>query len=246
MILLITYIFATIVFILTWVLYRYLKNPSVVDCIWSLSIMAIGLIYLSQSISHRTMLIATLLVIWALRLSGYIWWTRIRIAKVDKRYLQLSSQWRVSQSLGFFFNFQLQALLAWICAIPFYFSVSPTFILTDSIAITLVLIGIIGEATIDSQLHQFQRTHPHTICDDGLWNYSRHPNYFFEWVTWIGFACFGISSTLGCISLVSPLMLYMLFTRVTGPITENASIKSHGEAYLKYQSRTSMLIPWRK
>jgi steroid 5-alpha reductase family enzyme len=94
---------------IVWVIYRILKNPSVVDASWSIGLMMSGLIYLGSSpINARNITVSILLIMWALRLAGYLWYTRIRQGHVDKRYKELSSNWKISRSLGFFLNFQLQ------------------------------------------------------------------------------------------------------------------------------------------
>ena len=90
-----------------WGLYRLLKNPSVIDVSWSLGLMISGFIYLSMTaLSLRIMVIGFLLMVWALRLAGYLWYTRIKLGHVDKRYTELSNDWKISPSVGFFINFQ--------------------------------------------------------------------------------------------------------------------------------------------
>ena len=104
------YLFLQMCFV--WIIYRLIKNPSVVDASWSIGLMTSGLIYLwSLPMTPRSAVISMLIIIWALRLAGYLWYTRIRQGHVDKRYTELSTNWKISQSLGFFLNFQLQGLL---------------------------------------------------------------------------------------------------------------------------------------
>lgn len=231
-----------------WVFYRLYKNPSIVDSSWSIGLMISGLIYLcSSAMTSRKIIVGILLIIWSLRLAGYLWLTRLRSGHIDKRYKMISNKWKMSQSLGFFLNFQLQALLIFIISFIFFFiSLSPSKILstTDFIAIAIVLIGILGESISDLQLHRFKQAYPGKVCNIGLWSYSRHPNYFFDWLTWFGFTLFAIQSTFGYFSFISLVLLYAIFTRITGPITERASIQSRGRAYVEYQERTSMFIPW--
>lgn len=231
-----------------WCLYRLLKNPAVVDVSWSLGIMISGLLYLwSSIITLRTFVIGMLLVIWAFRLAGYLWYTRIRNNHLDKRYTELSSQWKINQSLGFFLNFQLQAVFIFIIATPFLFigkSETLHFSSMDIIGCIAVIVGILGESIADFQLHQFKLQHPGEVCNVGLWAYTRHPNYFFDWITWCGFALISTQYQFGFIGMVSPLLLYVIFTRISGPITERGSIRSRGQQYLDYQSRTSMFFPW--
>lgn len=233
-----------------WLLYRIMKNPSVVDASWSIGLMISGLIYLgSTPISLRNSVVGALLVLWSLRLAGYIWYTRIYRGHVDKRYTELSNNWKINPSLGFFLNFQLQGLLIFILSFIFYFiSNSKVLSLTliDGIAIVLIIVGILGESVADLQLYQFKNQHKSEVCNAGLWNYSRHPNYFFDWLTWLGFTVFALQSPRGYFGIVSLLVLYLIFTRLTGPLTERGSVKSRGQKYLDYQKQTSMFFPWFK
>jgi steroid 5-alpha reductase family enzyme len=235
---------------LVWGIYRILKNPSIVDVSWSLGLMMAGIIYIGQErINLRSVVMSSLLILWALRLAGFLWLTRIRKGHIDKRYLQLSNNWKISKSFGFFLNFQLQALFIFILSIVFLFAAmnSPKNIsLLDYIGTILVLAGLIGESIADLQLYHFRQNQKGKICDIGLWNYSRHPNYFFELFIWFGFTLFGFQQNYGWIGIISPLFLYIIFTKMTIPITERGSIESKGKAYLDYQERTPMLFPFIK
>lgn len=234
-----------------WVLYLRSNNPSVVDVSWSIGLMVAGLIYLfSPGINTRVIAVSILLTIWALRLAGYLYLTRIKYGHVDKRYTHLGSQWKIRQSLGFFLNFQLQGILILIIATGIFTfipqSSSAAISVLDVIAMIIIVIAIIGETIADMQLQAFKHKHSGKVCNTGLWNYSRHPNYLFDWLTWVGFSMIAMQSPYGCLSLISPLLLYVIFTRVTGPMTERASIQSRGQAYLDYQASTSMFVPWFK
>lgn len=246
--LVVAYLFLQMCFV--WVLYKIYNNPSIVDTSWSIGLMISGLIYLSSNpINLRKIIIASLLIAWALRLAGHLWLTRLRIGHRDKRYTSISREWKINPDLGFFLNFQLQSALIFIISFVFFFiSLSPleTLSMVDVIAIMLILIGIFGESIADMQLEKFKKNYPGQVCDAGLWYYSRHPNYFFDWITWLGFALFGVQSSHGYFGFISIGVLYFIFTQITGPITERGSIQLRGEAYLKYQSSTSMFIPWFK
>ena len=235
---------------IVWIIYRLLKNPSVVDASWSIGLMVSGLMYLgSGPLNVRSKIVATLIMLWALRLAGYLWYTRIYQGHIDKRYTELSSKWKINQSLGFFLNFQLQGLLIFILSFVFYWvsrANNPGLTLIDVVAIATVLAGIIGESLADFQLHQFKKQQKNEVCTIGLWNYSRHPNYFFDWVTWLGFAIFALQSKYGYLGIMSPFVLYLLFTQITGPMTERGSVESKGQKYLNYQNQTSMFFPWFK
>ena len=233
-----------------WMLYRFLKNPSVVDASWSIGLMISGLIYLwSMNISSRNMVITALLILWALRLAGYLWYTRLHQGHIDKRYTTLSNDWKINQSLGFFLNFQLQGFLVFIISFVFYWIGSSNDVsLTrlDIIALIIVIGGILGESIADLQLYGFKKKAKGGVCHIGLWQYSRHPNYFFDWVAWLGFTLFALQSHYGLFGLLSLMVLYLIFTRITGPLTERGSVKSRGQIYIDYQKQTPMFFPWFK
>jgi steroid 5-alpha reductase family enzyme len=233
-----------------WGLYRILKNPSVVDVSWSLGLMVSGLIYLGLTpLNFRILIIGFLLILWALRLACYLWYTRIRKGHVDKRYVKLSANWKISPSLGFFINFQLQgAFILIISSVFFLMSKSGLTDITaiDLFAFFIIVVGIAGETIADLQVQRFKLRHKGEVCQIGLWHYSRHPNYFFDWLSWVGFALLVIQSNIGYLCFFSPLMLYVIFTRMTGPLTERGSVQSKGKKYIEYQKTTSMFFPWFK
>lgn len=187
------YLFLQMCFV--WVLYKLLKNPSVVDIFWPLGLMMSGLIYLcSFEMTFREVIVSMLLMIWAIRLGGYLWYSRIRKGILDKRYTELNKNGK-QESLKFFLNFQFQAVLIFIISLIFYFiKLSPhlTLSLIDKFAIIIIGLGILGESLADWQLTSFKRQNQKEVCNVGLWYYSRHPNYFFDWVTWMGFTLFAI------------------------------------------------------
>ena len=233
---------------IVWWIARRLKNPGVIDVAWSIGLMVAGIVYLlSPTMMMRQWIVMCLLLIWGIRLGGYLYWARVRKGLVEKRYMMLSQSWSLSKSVGYFFHFQLQGLLIWLLAFVFI-AISNNHLLPwngiDNFGLILSLIGIIGESIADWQLQDFKKHHQGGVCNQGLWRYSRHPNYFFEWLVWCGFAVFGIQALHGWLGLLSPVLLYLLMTQVTGPVTERGSIESRGDAYRYYQQQTSPFIIW--
>lgn len=230
-----------------WILYRVSKNPSIVDVSWSLGLMVAGLIYLwHQPATFRSAVISGLLILWALRLAGYLFFTRIAKGIVDKRYVALSDKWKMAKSLGFFLNFQLQGVFILILSIVFLFAATnapASLSLVDIIACIIVLAGVTGETIADLQLYYFKQREKGKVCAVGLWQYSRHPNYFFELLVWLGFYLFGLQYSYGWIGFVSPLLLYVIFTTMSGPLTERGSLESKRQAYRDYQDKTPMIFP---
>jgi steroid 5-alpha reductase family enzyme len=246
----IVFLYLTLQMSVVWVLYRLIKNPSVVDSSWSIGLMMSGFIYLlSTPFTSRNILVVILLSLWSLRLAGFLWYTRVHKGHIDKRYTEISNNWKISKSLGFFLNFQLQGWLIFIISFVFYLigtSVNANITLLDIIAVIIVFTGIVGETTADLQLYKYKEKKLGGVCNNGLWNYSRHPNYFFDWSTWLGFSIFSFQSKYGYLGLISILVLYIIFTKITGPLTERGSVKSRGKNYIDYQKQTSMFFPWFK
>jgi steroid 5-alpha reductase family enzyme len=124
--------------------------------------------------------------------------------------------------------------------------------LQDALGVLILFAGIAGEGLADAQLKTF-RSNPANkgkVCDIGLWRWSRHPNYFFEWFGWLAYPVIAISLTdplaypWGFAALLSPLMMYWFLVHVTGiPPLEDQMLRSRGDRYKDYQARTSKFFP---
>lgn len=244
----IVFIYLILQMLIVWLIAKKIANPSIIDVAWPIGLMVSGLIYLfSQGEGIRLIVISSLLAIWACRLAGYLYFSRIKKGIVDARYVKLSQQWKISQSIGYLLHFQLQGLFIFIMSFVFMFAAAQdrTYLsLIDYLGIILCLTGIVCETLADAQLQRFKQQNKGKVCDVGLWRLSRHPNLFFDWLTWCGFACFAIQANYGWMGLMTPLLLFLIMTKATIPITENGSIASRGNQYLQYQQTTSMFFPW--
>lgn len=234
-----------IIMLTAWVWYLIKKNPGVIDMFWSIAITVSGLIALLSGIRSTVQLITALLLLtWGIRLAAYLFLTRVLPGHVDKRYLSLSSDWKVSKALGFLGNYLFQGLLTMMIALPFWWIRQEAFFSAWTVVgIILVIIGIVFESIADYQLNQYKKKHDGGVCKNGLWQYSRHPNYFFEWLIWVGFSAMAFSIPYGLLSLLSPLLLLGIMLFITVPMTEKQSLESRGEAFKKYQEKTSIFFP---
>lgn len=234
---------------LFWLIYLRLRNPAVVDVGWAAGLTFMGLTQLLTRQPWRAdlLLLAGLVILWGVRLGGYLFWTRIRQGRRDPRYDNMNLQWRGSAALGHLLHYLFQGLFQTGVGMVFLFpGAGPENPLLLGIGAALWLTGFTGVSLADAQLHRFRKNPAHAgqVCRTGLWNYSRHPNYFFECLTWLGFAIPGLGAPLGWIGLASPsgLMLIMLF--ITGPLSERQSLATKPLVYRAYQQTTSMFVPW--
>ena len=117
---------------------------------------------------------------------------------------------------------------------------------TDLLAMALCLGGWLGESIADQQLQRWKRDPANRgrTCRRGLWAWSRHPNYFFEWMIWCGFACLALAASGGWLGWIAPALLLFSILKVTGiPPTEAQAVRSRGEDYRRYQREVSAFFP---
>lgn len=242
-----------VTFALVWGLCVRIKNYSFLDVAFSYGVAVLAPLYAWNAPAplHRKAAFVSLGVAWSLRLGTYILLRILRHHPTeDVRYEALRDRWKGPWMFLLFF--EMQALLVVIFALPFLisaFHTAPEFHPLEIAGLSLATLSLLGEAVADWQMQAFKRNPQNkgAVCQTGLWNYSRHPNYFFEALLWCGFATAALPSPSGWVCVLCPaLMLYFLL-RVTGiPLTEQYALKSKGDAYREYQRTTSALIPWFK
>jgi steroid 5-alpha reductase family enzyme len=238
-----------------WIVQQRTGNSGWVDTIWTFSL---GLVGVGSALwpvagttpNARQWLVAALVAIWSLRLGVHI---AIRTAAItdDPRYAAFAREWGVDSPRKMFVFLQNQAF----GSIPLAFSIfvaahfpSEALRLRDYLAALVLLVGIAGEALADAQLKSFRERpgNQGRVCDEGLWRWSRHPNYFFEWLSWLAYPLIAISPEYawGWITLLAPAFMYWILVHVTGiPPLEEQMLRSRGDRYRDYQSRTSIFFP---
>ena len=242
-----------IIMVLVWFWAVRIRNAGVVDIFWSYNFPVIGIILAAGAPGYgpRRWLIGTMVLLAGLRLGTHLL-VRIvsRLDVEEGRYRQLRKEWEPAPDRKFFWFFQAQALSNVLLAVPFFviaFNPHPGFLPLEYGGAGLWLAAVTGEAISDRQLSAFIAgpSNKGKVCDRGLWHYSRHPNYFFEWLMWVSYAVMALASPYGYLGLISPLVILYLLLRVTGiPATEAQSLRSKGPLYRAYQERTSPFIPW--
>lgn len=242
-----------------WMVQQRTGNSGWVDTIWTFSLGIVGVGSALWPIAGsppnpRQWLVAALVAIWSLRLGSHI---ALRTAGIsdDPRYAAFAREWGVDSPRKMFIFLQNQGL----GSIPLVFAIfvaarfpSDALRLQDYLGMLILFAGIAGEALADAQLKSF-RTDPANkgrVCDVGLWRWSRHPNYFFEWFGWLAYPVIALSiddpllHPWGWATLLAPVIMYWILVYVTGiPPLEEQMLRSRGERYRDYQSRTSMFFP---
>ena len=237
---------------LLWMVQRQSGNAAIVDVGWTVSMPALHL-YFAWGTGGRNLFLAGLVVLWGLRLGGYLFWTRARPGMPEEgRYQQLRLEWGEHFQRNLFWFFQMQGwavLFLAFCFWPIYADSRCSLGFWEFLGTGLFLIGWVGVCLADFQLHRFKSDPKHhgQVCQVGLWNYSRHPNYFFETVLWLGWASYGQASPGAGWAWLAPLSILHLVLNVTGiPPTEAQLLRSKGELYRRYQDTTSVFVPWFK
>ena len=247
--LLIVWLLAAAMMTLGWRWQRARANAGIVDVLWAAGMggSAVLLAAIGNGAPWTRLALAVLGGAWGIRLAVHLW-TRVRDEPEDGRYQNLRAHWHGSQ-FKFFLFFQFQALLIVLFSLPFLaVARNPrTFDPWMLIGIAIWLVSVIGEAVADRQLARFRADPANRgrTCRDGLWRYSRHPNYFFEWVHWFAYVCVAIGSPIAWLAWAGPLVMHVFLRWISGiPYTETQALRSRGDDYRAYQRSTPMLIPW--
>jgi steroid 5-alpha reductase family enzyme len=235
-----------------WLIHLLIRNAAIVDVGWAagLGILAVYYAAFGPGYSARRWAIAAMAGFWGLRLAVYLLFARVAGHPEEGRYLQLRKEWKNNLALRFLFFFEFQALLDVVLSLPFLLACldprAPLGVL-EKFAAGLWLVSMIAEAVADQQLNAFKKKPENQgkTCRDGLWKYSRHPNYFFEWLIWVAYAIFALGSPWGWVGLISPaLILYFLLGATGIPATEAQALRSRGNEYRAYQRTTNSFVPW--
>ncbi|MFD0942047.1 DUF1295 domain-containing protein [Pedobacter boryungensis] len=244
----------TIMF-LVWLWAKKIKNAGVVDVFWALNFPVITTItfFLAEGSESRKLLICGMFLIAELRLGIHLWKRVIgHLNEEEGRYEQLRKEWGDKADRNFFFFFQFQAISNVILALPFFIitaNPSTEISILEYIGLGIWIIAFIGEMIADNQLAAFKKDvkNKGKVCETGFWYYSRHPNYFFEWLAWMAYFIFALASPLGILAIISPAIILYLLLKVTGvPNNEEQNLRSKPVAYKKYQQTTSAFFPWWK
>lgn len=249
LILLLAWLLAVLTMGLGWRWQRRHANTGIVDVLWAagLGAAAVLLALFGPGAAAARLALGMLGGLWGLRLALHLW-RRMRHEPEDGRYRALRQRWHGDQRRLFAF-FQFQALLVPLFALPF------VAVATNAAAslpwlvagVAIWLAGVFGEAVADAQLARFraQPQHRGRTCRCGLWRYSRHPNYFFEWLHWFAYVALAVGSPLAWLAWSGPVLMFLFLRFISGiPFTEAQALRTRGDDYRAYQQSTPMLFPW--
>ena len=241
-----------------WLAWRRTGNSGWIDTIWTFSLGAVsgGAALMpagGAAPNPRQWLVATLVVLWSLRLGIHIARRSAGISD-DPRYAALAREWGRNAPRRMLLFLQSQA---W-GSVPLAFAI---FVAArfpgaelrplDYVGASILLAGIVGEAVADEQLRRF-RSDPANrgkVCDMGLWRWSRHPNYFFEWLGWLAYPVIAFTTDVAnypwsLAAWLAPIFMYCILVHLTGiPPLEEQMLRSRGQRYRDYQARTSRFFP---
>lgn len=233
-----------------WWVQRRTHNAGIVDIAWSFgtALCAVGFAALSANGDHwRRWAVALMAGLWGIRLGSFLS-KRVLSHAEDGRYTMLREKWgRRTQPMMFGF-YQVQALWAVMFALPMLAAARnrAPFGIADVAAIGIWAVAVTGETIADVQLARFtsgahNKGH---VFRAGLWSWSRHPNYFFEWLQWWAYVLFATGSPMAWIAWAGMLIMLLFITKVTGiSMTEARALQTRGEEYRRYQREVSPFVP---
>lgn len=234
-----------------WAVQRVTGLSGWIDTIWSLvvGVGGIGATLFADGDVGRRIAVLALIAVWAARLGSHIA-SRTRGAGEDPRYAKFIEEWGESAAWRLFVFLQIQALAAFVLVLAVSLAASNQAAFPRTIDILALLVGVTalaGEAISDAQLARFRKT-PQAktdVCEIGLWRYSRHPNYFFEWLFWCSWPLFALAMPVwSWLSLLAPMLTYWLLVHVSGvPPLEEHMLRTRGDKFRALQKRVNAFFP---
>ncbi len=236
--------------LLTWVISVRKKDASIVDSFWSIFFLLGSIVYVwpNEVLSVQQLVLILLVTVWALRLSLFITW-RNHGKPEDTRYQDIRARYAPNFAFkSLFIIFIFQALLAGFISLPlwFVFTRPADFGLLDIAGIALWVVGMFFEVIGDAQMASFRKSTASQngeVMDQGLWHYTRHPNYFGESCIWWGYYLFALSAG-GWWTILAPVAMTWLLLKFSGVALLESDIVHRRPAYREYIKSTSAFVPW--
>lgn len=234
-----------------WIISVKNNNVTIVDSLWGLGfiLVALNTYILGNGFGGRRIMVLLLTTLWGSRLAVHLTW-RNWGQKEDHRY----GEWRKKSGSRFwwislFKVFWLQAIFLWIISLVLQHALLASqpahFTILDLVGAIIWFVGMFFESVGDWQLSRFKADpdNIHRVMDQGLWAWSRHPNYFGEFLIWWGFFVISLSTPGGWWTITSPIIVSLVLLKMTGvPLTE-AALEKRRPDYAAYVRRTSAFFP---
>jgi steroid 5-alpha reductase family enzyme len=240
-----------------WLVSLALRNASIVDLFWGPGFAVVSWVALWWSVAHgfapeegaRRLMLALPVTVWGLRLGGYLSFRNLGKGE-DYRYAEMRrrrgrSFW--AQSLPRVFL--LQGVLMWVVSLPVQVGMAAPGRAGLGPAVwmgaVVWLTGLCFEATGDWQLSRFKSrpANKGLVMDRGLWRYTRHPNYFGDFLVWWGLYVMALDGPGAWWTIVGPLLMSTLLLRVSGVALLEKTITARRPGYAEYVRRTSVFFP---
>ena len=235
-----------------WFVSLISKNVTHVDSLWGLGFVLIAWLTfgMADGFVGRRFLISLLVTLWGLRLSLHLSRRNWGHGE-DPRY----AAWRKDSGDRFWLVslikvFVLQAVFLWIIALALQWAqlsaVPDNFTAWDYLGLVVWIAGFIFEAVGDQQLFRFKADpgNKGKVMDQGLWRYSRHPNYFGESLMWRGIFLIALSTPTGWGTMISPIIITVVLLKMTGVSLMEKTIVHTKPGYGDYIARTNAFVPW--
>ena len=240
---------ASLLLALLYLWQRRTRDATAVDAGWGASLVLCAVLYaaLAPGSLAQRLAIALPVGVENLRIASLV---RNRLGKgEDSRYRELRRRWRAwgREQLTFAIFYEAQAFLAAVLSVPVLLGSFDRHSLASVqwAGLALWIAAASCEAVADRQLAAFKANGGGGVMDRGLWRYSRHPNYFFQTLTWVAYALIAVTAPWGWLAFAAPVLILYLVLFVTGvPSAEESSLRSRGDAYRRYQAQTSVFVPW--
>lgn len=236
-----------------WLVSLAVADASIVDIFWGMSFVVVAWVtaLVADGAEARRVLLVVLVSVWGLRLSGYLAWRNLGKGE-DYRYHAMRERyaprfWLIS----LFVVFGLQAALSWIVSLPVQGGQVPAdpdgLVILDYVGIVVWAIGLAFESIGDWQLARFKADPANLgeVMDRGLWRYTRHPNYFGDFLVWWGLYLVALATVDAWWTVVGPLVMSVLLIRVSGAALLERSLRKRRSGYEDYVRRTSAFFPRR-
>ncbi len=234
-----------------WLLQLKTKNGGLVDAVWAITLGGLAMLYALAGTAPLEMrlLLAAMGGAWGLRLGWHLWlrnWGKPE----DFRYAKFRKDWgdKVNAKMFWFFQFQniftLMLSASAFIVVAYRPDAAPRWAM--GLAIAIWIVSVVGEGIADAQMERFRNNAANKgkVCRDGLWRYSRHPNYFFETVHWLAYVPLAIGAPYWWATLGAPLVMAFLLTKLSGMPLLEKEMAARKPGYADYIAKTSALIPW--